>query len=217
MHPQQLVIPGIGGGAPQLPQHLLVGKHPPGVPPQQRQDLELAGGKTGILPGQVRPVLIVIDDQLPDDIAPLLHFLAAAGPAGVAQRRADACQQFHRAERLGEVIIGAEIQRFGLVVLGDAGGNDDDGHAAPAADAFDDADTVHIRQTEIQQDAVGTMGGNERQRSTAISRGDDIIPGGGKGAFQVAADAGIILNDQDLITMLHRGPPRCHFRRAATA
>ena len=64
MDPQQLVIPGVGRGAPQLPQYLLVGKHPPGIAAQQRQDLKLTGGQAGVLAAQVGPVLIVVNDKI---------------------------------------------------------------------------------------------------------------------------------------------------------
>lgn len=121
----------------------------------------------------------------------------------MAQRRADARQQLHGAKGLGEVIIRTKIQCAGLVVLGHAGRNDNDGNTAPFADALNDANAIHIGQAQVQQDAIGTVGGRQRQRRAAIPHGDGIIARIAQGALQVVPDAGVILYDHDLITVFH--------------
>ena len=55
-----------------------------------------------------------------------------AGSLAAPQERAHAREQLAGAERLREVVVGAEIQRGDLVRLLVANGQHDDGHAAPA-------------------------------------------------------------------------------------
>ena len=63
-------------------------------------------------------MLVVVDGQVPDRIgAALGDLVVVRGGAGVADRRADTGQKLGRAERLGQIVVRAEVERADLVML----------------------------------------------------------------------------------------------------
>jgi hypothetical protein len=64
------------------------------------------------------------------------------GPA--AGNGADAGEELIDAERFGDVVVGAGIEGGDLVATAGAAGEHDDGCRAPAAEAANDVDAVHV-------------------------------------------------------------------------
>ena len=120
---------------------------------------------------------------------------AAAGRP--AQGGANAGQQLADGEGLGDVIVGAQIERGDLVFLLAAGGKHHDGHLAPLADFADHFQAVAIGQAEIEQHQIRLARGGLRD---AFLGGDGfvklIIFRGQRGAEE-AADLGIVLDHQN--------------------
>ena len=85
------------------------------------------------------------------------HAVTRAGPHGVAQGGTYSRQQFARAERLGDVVIGARIERLDLGALLRARRQHDDRHRRPFADAPDDSHPVEIRQPQVEDHEVGLV------------------------------------------------------------
>ena len=69
-----------------------------------------------------------------------------------AQNRANAGGQLSRVERLGQVVVGAELQADDAVHIFAAGREHDDRHFAFLAQAAQDFEAIHARQHHVQQD-----------------------------------------------------------------
>jgi len=64
---------------------------------------------------------------------------------GVALGHAQPGQQFVQAERLGQVVVGAGVQRGDLGAVGVAHGEDDRRDGRPLAQPLQHIETVHVR------------------------------------------------------------------------
>ena len=80
------------------------------------------------------------------------------GRRGAAQRGAQAGEQLVHAERLGDEVVGAGVERRDLVAPR-ASRTDSTmtGTCAPAPEALDDLDTVDAGETEVEDDDVGVV------------------------------------------------------------
>ncbi|KAG1081737.1 hypothetical protein G6F40_015379 [Rhizopus arrhizus] len=115
------------GRAPDLLQDLRLGHHPPGVAQQQRQQRVLLAGQRHRLAIQRH----FTAHQVHVQVAVVEHRRGAVtGYAAGAQQRPYPRHQFLRAERLGDIVIGAGIQRPHL--LGLAGAHAPRGLPCPA-------------------------------------------------------------------------------------
>ena len=114
-----------------------------------------------------------------------------------AQDGAHAGRQLARAEGLGDVVIGAELQPHHLVGLLVAGGEHDDRHARVPAQPTGDLEPVEPRQAEVQDDEIGALGVRPHQRLVAVACGGD----GEARPLQVVADElddlGLVIDDED--------------------
>jgi hypothetical protein len=84
-------------------------------------------------------------------------------------------QQFVHAEGLGDVVVGAGVQRLDLLVGGVPGGQHQDRHAGPAAQAPDHLDAVHVRQAQVEDDHIGVAGGGELEGGGAVVGRVDLV------------------------------------------
>ena len=200
IHAQNLIV-GLGLRPPDLLDEIVIRQHLASVLAEQRHDLVLVRRQVRVLAGEKDAVLVVVDAQVADTVL-ARHGQAVARAVGarVAQRRADAREQLHRAERLGQVIVCAHIERGRLVDLRAAGRDDDDRHPAPGTHGADDLAAVHIRQAEIQQQHIRAVRSDHLQRGLTVRRQQDIISVRAQRRLQVLADARIILDDDDFIT-----------------
>src|SRR5262245_21422420 len=106
-------------------QDAVAGEDAPAVPHEEREQLELGGGELEGAALEPRRARVPLDLERPH-----LHRLARlrAGPA--AQNRLEACHQLARFERLGQVVVGPQLEPDDAVHDAAAGGEHDDGHAA---------------------------------------------------------------------------------------
>ena len=199
MHAQELVVPA-DAGTPELFHHGFIREHLPGVAAEQGDDLILVRRQVRVLSGEIDAVLVVVHAQLAHAVLPRHgQRVARAVGARVAQRRADARQQLHRAEGLGEIVVRPHVERGRLVKLRAARRDDDDRHPAPRTDGADDLTAVHVRQTEIQQQQIRAVRGDHLQRRPAVGREQRLVIVTAQRRLQVFADAGIVLDDDDFV------------------
>ncbi len=125
----------------------------------------------------------------------MLDGLAATVEPG-AQQRPQPRQQLTHREGLRDIIVGACIQRRDLLRFLIAHGQDEDRHARPFADRGDHRLAVHVRQAEIEHDAVRRRSGGEFDPLPAALRLRHIMPAAGKRDAQEAADGRVILDQQ---------------------
>ena len=76
---------------------------------------------------------------------------------GATQQRADARQQLARREGLGQVVVGALVQRLDLVGLVGAHRQDEDRRRHPGAQLAADLDAAAVGQRQIEHHEVGRL------------------------------------------------------------
>ncbi len=130
-----------------------------------RQHLAGAGEQGGQQPEfnrrQVQFLLVAHDltiDQIHRDVRKANERGFLLGGAETAQRHPNPCQQLADAERFGEVIIGAGVQRVYLVLLVGTGGQHDNRNRAPLAQIPDVINTVAVGQTQIENNQIRFTG-----------------------------------------------------------
>ena len=80
------------------------------------------------------------------------------GPAGTAQQGAQAGQQFARGKRLGQIVVGAQLQSDHAVDLLAPAGEHQHRHLALPADPTQHLESVDVRQHHVQDDGVPGLG-----------------------------------------------------------
>jgi hypothetical protein len=93
------------------------------------------------------------------------------GGTGPPDRGPHPGQEFFDAERLGDVVIGAGVERFYLVHTVGASGQHDDRRLGPAAQALDHLYPVQVGQAEVEDHQVGRIPAGHLERLRA-GRGD---------------------------------------------
>ena len=118
------------------------------------------------------------------------------GAGGVAQRHAHARQQLAGAEGLGQVVVGAGVERGDLVALLAARRQHDDRHVRPLAQAPDHLQAVDVGQAEIEDDDVGLARGHLDQAVGAGRRLEEPVALARQGRAQEAPDLRLVLDDR---------------------
>ena len=96
-----------------------------------------------------------------------MHLLAGVR---AAQHGADARQQLARTERLGEVVVGAQLQAHDAVGLLGAAGEDDDRDLRLGAQLTQQLHAVLARQTQIEQHQIDHLGAQRGGELRAVAR-----------------------------------------------
>ena len=139
-----------GDAAGGIPPHRLadavVGEDLAGAAAQKLHQAVFVGGQMHRLALDGHQVLIIIDGERPGGKGG-----GAGSGTGPAQRRPDACQQLRRAERLGDIVIGAAVQGGHLFAFLGAGRNHNDRQGVPLPQLPQKLQPVGVRQSEIQQ------------------------------------------------------------------
>src|SRR5262249_9118518 len=116
----------------------------------------------------------------------------------MAQRRPHAREQLVHAERLGDVVVGAEIERRDLAGLVPAARQDRDRHALVArAQGAQEVEALHVGQPEIENDQIRLLL-QELQRGLAVRRFQHLIALRGEAHAQQLANRGLVVDHQDL-------------------
>ena len=134
-----------------------------------------------------------------------------------AQGGAHPGQQLAGAKGFGDVIVGSQIQRLDLVLLGGAGREHDDGGQELLPHKTDELQSVPVRQAQIQDDKVRIVGGEQGLAHGAGVGNKGLIAVGLQQRFNKAADVGLIFHDQNLeFVIAHlRFPPSRSIRSPA--
>ena len=97
-------------------------------------------------------------------------------PIGAAQDRADPCDELARAERLGQVVVGAELEPEELVQLVVARRQHHDRDRRVAPQLAGDVEAVEAGQAEVEDDQVGPALSDGRQGGRPVAGGQDGEP-----------------------------------------
>ncbi len=169
-HPSARVV----AVAPHAVHQLVPAHHHAGVAGEREQDLELQRGEPDLVAvhGTRRRFGSISSPwppSGPSDV-PLVH------PVHPAQDRLHAGGELAEAERLREVVVGADREPGDLVGLLGLGGEHQDRRPGHALDLLADLEPVHPRQHQVQDHEVGTMLGVEPDRPGSVARDEDREP-----------------------------------------
>ena len=116
-------------------------------------------------------------------------------------------QQLVYRKRFCEIVVRPGVQSGHLVPVVGSGGHHDNGHIAPGADLFDDFNTVHIRQSQIQQHHVRAERKRVQDRLLTVFRPVELVVLGLQRRGDQIANSSIVLNEQNLWFIHGRLPP----------
>ena len=91
------------------------------------------------------------------------------------QRRFDAAAELAHRERLGDVVVGADLEPGDLVGLAAFRGQHDDRHLAARAQLAADFDPVELGQHQVEDDQVEAALLEALQGFAAVERGGDVV------------------------------------------
>ncbi len=114
-----------------------------------------------------------------------------------AERGAEAREELAHAERLGDVVVGAGVERRDLLALRLARGEDDDGHVGPAAEAGDHVEPGDVGESEVEDDEVGPVSGRELERDLAGAGRVDVVAARAEVRDERAQDLRFVVDDED--------------------
>src|ERR1700719_2349788 len=116
----------------------------------------------------------------------------------MALRRADPRQKLIDPERLGQVIVGAAIERFDLgAFLFPARKNNDRQSRAALPYAFDDVETIHVGQTEVEDKEIGGARTDHIECGARVGGGGGDIPLAFQARAQKANDRRLVVDDEN--------------------
>jgi hypothetical protein len=158
--------------AERLVDDLTAGEHPAGLAGQQLDDAELLGRQADRLAEHPDLEPARVDLQVAD---PQRRRPPRPGRAGTAQQRPDPGGEFARADRLGQIVVGADVQPQQHVVLGGPRGNQQNGHVRFGPQYPAHVQAVDERHHDVQHQQVRTAGPGLIQRRPAITHGEDLM------------------------------------------
>ena len=114
------------------------------------------------------------------------------------QDRLDAGDDLIEVERLGDAVVAAGVEaldlRLGLVL----GGQEQDRCRVPgAAKALGDAEPVHVGQHDIEDDQVGLLFEDGRDRLGAVRDGTNLESGEPEARDEQVTDVRLVVDDED--------------------
>ena len=173
------------------------------------QDLELGRGQADppvaaldAPPFEVDEQVAVADDAAADRVGEV----AVRAP----QQRLDPAHQLAQPERLGQVVVGAELEADDLVDLVVARGQDEDRHLGSGrAEAAQDLEAVHPGEPHVEHDEVGRLARRDLEAFLAGPGDGDLVALLLEGVLDAARDRVFVFDDEDggcHAAMLHRRP-----------
>ncbi len=114
-----------------------------------------------------------------------------------AKHRADARDELDHRERLGEVIVGADLETDHGVELGVARGQHDHRDVALPADRAAHRQAIHARQHEIEDHQVGFGRAEDLETFFAVLRCRDLVPFASQGVADGVTEVGLVIDEKD--------------------
>ena len=171
-----------------------MGEHLAGMLHEHAQQVVLLGRKLHLLVGDLDDAAHEVDRRSPAaEDRPLAMHLKL-----MTKRRPHARKQFIHAERLGDVIVGAEVERLDLADLVAAARQHHDRDALVArADHPQQFEALHIGQSKIENDQIGILR-QQLERGLAVRRLQDFVALRAQAHAQQLADGRLVIDHQNL-------------------
>ena len=119
------------------------------------------------------------------------------GGLGPAEHRTNPGDQLPRAERLGHVVVGTELEADERVRLVAARGEHHDRDRRGRAQAARDVEAVEARQAEVEDDQVGVVPGRGLERGRTVARDEHLEARPLEVVADELHDLGLVVDDQD--------------------
>ena len=113
------------------------------------------------------------------------------------QHRLHAAAELAHRERLGDVVVRAELEAEHLVDLLGLRREHDDRHGAARADRAADVEAVHARQHHVEHDEVEVVLAQPVERLPAVERGNDVVALLAQRIGQELLDGLLVVHEQD--------------------
>ena len=170
------------------------------------EQVELLGGQVDRLVVDAHLATRHIDRDAVE--AELLAPLRLVGLAPVtAQDGLDARQQLGPAERLGDVVVGADLEPDDAVDLVALRRQDDHRGRHPlASQDAEDLDAAHARQHDVQQDEVEALAAGGLERRLAVGGGRHLVALSRQVEGQRLAQGRVVLDEEEAASHRSGGP-----------
>jgi hypothetical protein len=159
------------------------------------EQVELDAGERDLVLGELDPARMGVDRQAAHDPRPAL-VLARAG-VGPAQHRPDPGDQLARRERLGDVVVGPDLEADHPVDLVVTRREHEDVGVAEGPDATAHLDAVEAREREVEHDQVRCPGFGRLDGIGAVDGGVHLVALALEQADEHLHELGRILDDED--------------------
>src|SRR5215470_12493345 len=126
---------------------------------------------------RTRPAARASAARISNSVCVSVTRLPATATSRPAKSGADAREELARVERLGQVVVGAELEADDLVHVLPLGGDHDDrdaGGVRARAQAAAHLEAVHAGEHEIEKDDVRRLRPGEGQAALAVGRDRDL-------------------------------------------
>ena len=175
-------------------------QHAPRIAHQQREQLEFLRRESNFLVAAQHAAAVVIDREIAELQSAPGHLVLGKH---TAQRDANAREQFLGTERLGDVIVGADVEHRDFVRLAAARRQHDDRHGRFRANAPADLGPLDVRQPQVEDDEIGSLRTDGRQRLFARCRDSNVVSSGPQERRERALNRRFIVDEQDSGGLAH--------------
>src|ERR1700722_5277366 len=196
----------VGRVAPDPRQQHVAGEHPARRARQCRQQLELDVGQLDVVAADPHGPFREVDSHLAD----LKRTLIGTGQCRPRhlrspQRRLDPAGELAQRERLGDVVVGAELEPDDLVDLLGLGRQHDDRHRAAAPQLPADLEPIDPRQHQVEHDEVERLLVEALQRLAAVGRLHHVVALLPQWVGEQGLDRLLIVDEQDACWVIGHG------------
>ena len=161
------------------------------------EDLELGRGQADppvaaldASPFEVDEQVAVADDPPADRVGQVA--------IRAAQQRLDPAHQLAQPERLGQVVVGAELEPDDLVDLVVARGQDQHRHLGPrGAQTAQDLEAVHPGEADVEDHEIGRLARGDLEAFLTGAGDRDLVPLLLEGVLDAARDRVLVFDDED--------------------
>jgi hypothetical protein len=174
---------------------LLAAVHAPRLAQQGGDQPELGGGQLDLGAGDEAAVAGGVEPERAVG-EHLLGGRGRLGRAGAAQDRLDPTDQLAGGERLGEVVVAADLQADDAVELLAARREEDDRHLAEGADAAAGLQAVQLGHQHVHDDEIGRLGAGEGHGGGAVGRLQHLPALAGQRVAHDLAQVGVVVDDE---------------------
>src|SRR5262249_26348318 len=119
-------------------------------------------------------------------------------------------EQLADRKRLGDVVVGAGVERGDLLSLVSHGGHDDDRRIAPLPQLARDLSAAAVGKDEVEDERVGAPEAGGGERRCGSGRGLDVVPGPAQVRRKRTEDLRFVVDDE------HARLARGHAHRACS-